>query len=477
MKPELTYRSGEKMFTPEYFKNKKALVIGAGKSGIAVANLLAGKGFRVFLSESASLDKVRDRLKDLDSSVETETGGHTDAVLSCGFAVKCPGLSHKNPVLIRLEQNGIPVFSEVEVALAFARSPHLLAVTGTNGKTTTSMMLGEIMKIHAATCGSAAFTVGNIGNPVAAAVCGEDTGSFITAELSSYQLEDSSFIKPEVSVILNITPDHLEHHGSMEAYIEAKKRIFLFQDKNCFCVLNHEDPICRKMSSDVPSEILWFSSSYNAEEHCEINAFIKNGLLVFRYGGKKYILNPPDLPGIHNMENALAAGLSALAAGAMPGEIQRAFDNFKPVEHRIEPAGTVKGIKFINDSKATNVDSVLVALKAMPAGKKTWLILGGRDKGAPYSPLVPLVMEKVKSIITTGEAAPVIEKELSSCVSCKRAADIYEACRIILASGKAGDTALFSPACSSFDCFKDYEDRGRRFKAYVKELADGERQN
>ena len=464
------------MFIPENFKEEKALVIGAGKSGIAAANLLAAKGFRVFLTENSPAEKVKDRLKELSPSVEIETGGHTDAVFSCGFAVKCPGLSHKNPLLLRLEQKGMPVFSEVEAALSFAKSPHLIAITGTNGKTTTTMLLGGIMKIHAAANGAEALTAGNIGNPVAAAVYGEAAGSFITAELSSYQLEDSSFIKPEVSVILNITPDHLEHHGSMEAYIAAKKRIFLFQDKNSFCVLNRRDMICRKIAEDVPSKVLWFSSSEKAESDNAINAFIKDGFLVFRNGGKKHTLKPPVLPGIHNMENAIAAGLAALAAGAKPQEIQQAFDAFRPVEHRIEPAGTVKGIKFINDSKATNVDSVIVALKAMPQEKTTWLILGGRDKGAPYSPLIPLIRERVKGMIIIGEAAPLIEKELASCAPYKKAADIYEACRMILACGKAGDMALFSPACSSFDQFKDYEDRGRRFKKYVKELSDGESQ-
>lgn len=460
------------MFNLFDFKGKKALIIGAGKSGVACANLLFSKGFEVFLTESQPEEKVKNRLAQLADGVKYETGGHTEAVLQCGFAIKCPGLPHNSPILAKLAEKNIPVFSETEIGLSFFENPRFFAITGTNGKTTTTMLLGSIMEKYAKSIGLNAFTAGNIGTPVSAAAMKYSKGLLLTAELSSYQLEDSTYIAPEIGAILNITPDHLEHHGSMEAYINAKKRIFKFQKPGNFCVMNREDGYCRQIAADMPDGVkaLWFSSGSDAGSDVNINAFIKCGKLCFRMDGKEILLVPPDLPGIHNMENAMAAGLMAIAAGVPDSIIQQAFDDFKPVEHRIEPAGEINGIKFINDSKATNVDSVLVALKAMPEGRKTWLILGGRDKGAPYSPLIPLIKEKAKGIMLIGEAADKIHAELGHISKCYKTGTVFDACRKILELGISGDIALFSPACSSFDQFADFEDRGRKFKEFLKEL-------
>ena len=465
------------MFRALDFKGKKALIIGAGKSGIACANLLFAKGFEVFLTESQPEEKVKDRLAQLSAGIQHETGGHTGAVLQCGFAVKCPGLSHNSPLLLKLAEHNIPVFSETEIGLSFIENPLFFAITGTNGKTTTTMLLGSIMEKYAASIGLNAFTAGNIGTPVSAAAMKYSKGLVLTAELSSYQLEDSTYIAPQIAAILNITPDHLEHHGSMDAYIEAKKRIFRFQKPGNFCIMNYEDEYCRSIAADIPAgaKALWFSSDTKAGHNGNLNAFIKDGKLALRNGGKEIMLTPPDLPGMHNMENAMAAGLMAMAAGVTEKIIQQAFGEFKPVEHRIEPAGEINGIKFINDSKATNVDSVLVALKAMPEGKKTWLILGGRDKGAPYSPLIHLIREKAKGIMLIGEAADKIYAELGQCSKCYKTGTVFDACRKILELGSSGDIALFSPACSSFDQFTDFEDRGRKFKEFIKEIQNDQK--
>lgn len=458
------------MFNALDFKGRKALIIGAGKSGIACANLLFSKGFDVFLTENKHEEKVKNRLAQLSAGISYETGGHTDAVLQCGFAVKCPGLPHDCPILAKLAENNIPVFSETEIGLSFIENPLFFAITGTNGKTTTTMLLGSIMARYAASAGLDSFTAGNIGTPVSSAAMRFSKDVILTAELSSYQLEDSTFIAPHIAAILNITPDHLEHHGSMDAYIEAKKRIFKFQKAEDFCVLNYEDGYCRKIAGDVPGKLLWFSSDTSADIGGKANAFIRDGKLAFRICGREILLTPPDIPGIHNMENAMAAGLVAIAAGVPDKIIQQAFDEFRPVEHRIEPAGTLCGIRFINDSKATNVDSVLVALKAMPEGKKTWLILGGRDKGAPYSPLIPLIREKAKGLMLIGEAADRIYSELGDCARCYKTGNVFDSCLKILELGRDGDIALFSPACSSFDQFADFEDRGRKFKEFLKGL-------
>lgn len=454
------------MFFPENFKGKKALVIGAGRSGVWCANLLASRGFRVLLTENRPRAQVRDRLKELRRGVEVEAGGHTNGVFSCGFAVKSPGLSHSNPLIVKLRRRGIPVFSEIETALAFSRSGELLAVTGTNGKTTTTMLLGEIMKRHLKAKRASARVCGNIGMPAAKVIAAARPGDAIVMEVSSYQLEDSSHIRPAASCILNITPDHIDHHKTMAAYIAAKARAFRFQRGTDFCVFNRDDGRCRLLARSAPSRALFFSST---KKGGGLNAWVEGGRIVFSFGGKKCRVTPPDLPGRHNLENAMCAGLMALSRGVSPEAIEKAFRAFKGVEHRIEPVRMLKGVSFVNDSKATNVDSTLVALKALGGRRNIWLILGGLDKGSPYAPLLPYIRSSVRRVLTIGSAAPRIEKELAGCplTACgDMAAAVSEAFR----NGEKGDIALLSPACASFDQFKDYEDRGRKFKALVRKL-------
>ena len=453
------------MFIPENFKGKRALVIGAGKSGVACANLLAAKGFDVLLTESRGAADVRDRLKALSRKVKVETGGHGKAAFACGFAVKSPGMSHANPLIKALKKNKIPVFSEIETALAFSKG-RLLAVTGTNGKTTTTVLLGEIMKAALRGKGRA-LVCGNVGTPAAevAARVGKDDA--VVMEVSSYQLEDSVHLKPAAACILNITPDHLDHHGSMAAYVKAKERVFKFQDKAACCVFNYEDKYCRDLAARCPSQTLFFSS---ARKGGKLSAWAEGGRIVFRKGKGKVALKPPALPGAHNLENAMCAALMALESGASPADVKKAFAAFKGVEHRIEPAGSVRGVAFVNDSKGTNVDSTVVALKALGKKKNVWLILGGQGKGLPYAPLLPLIRRSVKGVLTIGEDAPKIEAELVGAAPLITALTMENACREILELAGKGDLALFSPSCASFDQFRDFEDRGRKFKAFVKTL-------
>lgn len=454
-----------KRLNPKELKGKRALVIGAGKSGVACANLLAAKGFKVLLTEEKPAAAVKEKLKALKPSVKTETGGHTPEVFTCGFAVKSPGMSHANPLIVSLNQKRIPVFSEVEIALAFSAGK-LLAVTGTNGKTTTTILLGELMGEALRRRGRRALVCGNVGIPAALAAPKAGRGDCVVMEVSSYQLEDSSYLKPAAACLLNITPDHLDHHGSMAAYIKAKKKVFKFQDSKDCCVFNYEDLLCRKMAKRCPSRVLFFSSRRAAG----VNAWTENGKLHFKTAKAEFSIQPPDLPGAHNLENAMCAGLMALEAGAVPADLKKVFAAFKGVEHRIEPSGAVRGIRFINDSKGTNVDSTVVALKALGGSRNIWLILGGQDKGNPYAPLVPLIKKNVKGVLTIGAAAPKIERELAGASPIITALTMENACREILELGERGDIALFSPACASFDQFKDFEDRGRKFKAFVKKL-------
>ena len=454
-----------KRFIPTEFKGRRALVIGAGKSGAACANLLSAKGFKVLLTEAKPAAEVKEKLKGLVRTVKVETGGHTPEIFTCGFAVKSPGMSHANPLIVSLKKKHIPVFSEVEIALAFSAGK-LLAVTGTNGKTTTTILLGELMGEALRRSGGRALVCGNVGIPAALAAPKARKGDCVVMELSSYQLEDSSYLKPSAACLLNITPDHLDHHGSMAAYIGAKEKVFKFQEKRDCCVFNYEDPLCRKTAKRCPSRVLFFSSRRAAG----MNAWTEGGKLFFKTAKAAFSVLPPDLPGAHNLENAMCAGLMALESGAVPADLKKVFAAFKGVEHRIEPSGAVRGIRFVNDSKGTNVDSTVVALKALGGSRNIWLILGGQDKGNPYAPLLPLIKKNVKGVLTIGAAAPKIERELAGASPIITALTMENACREVLELGERGDIALFSPACASFDQFKDFEDRGRKFKAFVKKL-------
>ena len=458
------------MFIPEDFKNQKALVIGAGKSGVSCANLLASRGFKVLLSDTLSLTLLKTRLKGLREEVEIEAGGHTNRVMTCGFAVKSPGLPNSNPIIVDLKKNRIPVFSEIETALAFSRTPEVVAVTGTNGKTTTTVLLGEIMKRALITRRTKAWVCGNVGVPVAGIAGKAGACDTIVMEVSSYQLEDSSYLRPLTACILNITPDHLDHHKTMANYIKAKTKIFRFQKKEDACIFNYDDEYCRRYSRLCPSRKFFFSSS---QKGGALTAWAEEGAkIIFNWNGKKTAITPPLLPGRHNLENAMCAGLMALTRGVGLSDIQKTFSAFKGVEHRIEPAGQSRGITFINDSKSTNVDSTVVALRALGTERRNiWLILGGLDKGNPYAPLTPLINKSVKTVLTIGTAAPKIEKELRGAAPIINADTVAEAVTAATARGEKGDIVLLSPACASFDQFKDYEDRGRKFKALVKKLS------
>ncbi|HAH30959.1 MAG TPA: UDP-N-acetylmuramoyl-L-alanine--D-glutamate ligase [Elusimicrobia bacterium] len=456
------------MFNPENFKGQKALVIGAGKSGIACARLLSARGFSVLLSEAKQTAEVRDKIKDLGAKAKVETGGHSRDVFNCGFAVKSPGMPRSNPLIFSLEKRKIPVFSEVEIALAFSKAKKILAITGTNGKTTTTVLLGEIIKKHLSGTGARSLVCGNVGIPASALAQKARADDCMVMELSSYQLEDSSYLKPSVSCVLNITPDHLDHHGGMAGYIRAKEKVFKFQTKDDSCVLNHEDPRCRALARLCKAKTLYFSS---VRRGGGLKAYREsdNGL-VFKMNGKTFRLAAPALPGAHNIENAMCAGLMALAAGVKPETLKQVFEGFKGVEHRIETARTLNGVTFINDSKATNVDSTLVALKALGGGKNIHLILGGLDKGCPYSPLKSLLRKYVKEVLTIGAAAAKIQKELSGACLFTSSENLETAVKTARANAAAGDMVLLSPACASFDQFLDYEDRGRKFKELVRGL-------
>jgi UDP-N-acetylmuramoylalanine--D-glutamate ligase len=444
------------MFVPQKYRSKNCLIVGAGKSGMACASLLKDRinaGITVYDKKSLRLKGIRfvndENFKDIIDDID--------------FAVKSPGISNNNLIINELRKHKIPVFSEVEVALSFSKTKNIVMITGTNGKSTTTYLTYKIFNNYLKKHNAKAVLAGNIGKPVSTQVLKADKKDWIVIEISSYQLEDSTYLKPKIAAILNITPDHIEHHGSMEKYIEAKFKIFKYMDKNGYLIINNNDDILKGIKARN-TNILRFSIRKGKNNH------------IF-YDGKNIILaeknkefRPAKIQGEHNIENEMAAVLIALSAEISDDIIQQTLDKFKGLEHRIEFVREINGVLYINDSKGTNVDSTLIALKALGREKNIWLILGGTHKNAPYTPLIPYIKKYVKKIMAIGEATPIIKKDLCGTTDIITANTIDNALKFTKKYAAGGDIVLLSPACASFDQFKNFEDRGRKFKKLVKSL-------
>ncbi len=450
------------MFKAADFKGKKACVLGLGKTGTAAVNLLLKKGFKVFVSDSSLA------APDLPKKVEIELGVHTDRVLECDFIIKSPGIFPNTTILKKARAKKIPIFSEVEFAFSFLpKNVEVFAVTGTNGKTTTTMILGEILKEHCASQKKGkVFVLGNIGTPASSVIQEIKSGDFIAIEMSSYQLEDSSYFKPDAACVLNITEDHLDHHGSFKKYAEAKKKIFKFQTKAETAVINAADKNCQKIIKGIKAKVLSFATSPLKDMRSHV--FFDGDEIVFSSGER---LHPPALPGVHNVENAMAAALMAISRGVSADTVQKAFKKFKGAQHRIEKFLVYKGIACIDDSKGTNIDSTITALKAVGTDNKIWLILGGRDKGSSYEVMLPHLQRYCKKVLSIGECMPKIKKELKGEFPIVECGVLEEAVKHAFKNGKKDDVLLLSPACASFDQFRNYEERGKAFKQICRRLA------
>lgn len=450
------------MFRPTLWKGKKAGVLGLGKSGRAVATLLCAHDIPVLISEEVAVPHAQTFA--CPPAITVETGGHSSTLFACDFWVKSPGISPRAPILNEAKKRNIPVYSELEVALAFMpKNVRVFAVTGTNGKTTTTALLGEILKADSQAHGGKrnVWVCGNIGNPVSLCVHQMKAGDDVVIEVSSYQLEDSTYFHPQFACLLNITPDHLEHHGGMRNYIKAKGKVFKQQRAGDVFVINGTDVSCAQLSAKAKSRVMAFSTQ--PKHLLKTDVFFDGDELVFSDGHQ---LRPPRLKGIHNVENAMAAALMALSAGVSAQTIQQVFDRFEAMEHRIEQFAYHRGVTYVNDSKATNLDSTVTALKSFDKCKNIWLILGGRDKGASYEVLLPYLKEYCKQVLTIGEAMEKIERELPG-YPVMRCYTLDKAVDAAMAGAKRGDVVLLSPACASFDQFKSYEDRGKVFKRLV----------
>jgi UDP-N-acetylmuramoylalanine--D-glutamate ligase len=450
-------------------KNKKIGLIGLGISNLHLANYLINNTDKVFITEELPKEKIETQISKLDPRVEYECGGHTEKILTCDLVIRSPGIPRDNFLLKQIINKGIPVFTEIELAYQILKQkikkePIILAVTGTNGKTTTVSLLGNICKNYKKT-----VVCGNIGEPFIKFVDDIDEETIIVIEVSSYQLEDIIEFKPHIGCILNITEDHLEHHKSIQNYIDAKFNLFKNQDNKNFAVLNYDDENIKKSVNKIKkSNILFFSTK----------TFINNGAWLDKKNSKVVINSNFDnshikiettLLGEHNLENIAAAVCCSRLLNIPIYIIEDTIRNFKGVEHRLEFVRKINNVVFINDSKSTNVDSTFVALKSFV--QPIHLILGGRDKGAPYTPLIPLIEQKVKTILLIGEATEVIYNQLKNInLPIYKCETLENAVKKAYEIAKPGDIVLLSPACSSFDQFKNFEHRGKVFKQLVNSL-------
>ena len=443
---------------------KRALVVGLGKSGVASALFMKAHGARVTVSDTKSGDELRNEIPVLlDHGIAVETGGHGERTFSNqDLIVVSPGVPVDAPPLVQARSHGETVIGEIELASQFLPGP-IVAITGSNGKTTTTTLTGEIL----AAAGMPVLVGGNIGTPAISLAERAKPETIIVLEISSFQLETIQTFRPKVAVILNITPDHLDRHRTFEIYTDAKARIFENQQASDFAVLNADDPTCVAMGKRTRSQVFWFSRQKEVEQ----GAWVRDGNIVFRDAkGQLEILQVSEIPlkGAHNLENVLAAACAGILMGCAPHKIRQAVQNFKAVEHRLEFTATINGVDYYNDSKATNVDATIKALESFPAN--IHLILGGKDKSSDYTVLNDLIRQRVKRIYTIGAAAAKIESQVKD-AEVVHAETLENAIRKAHASAKRGDIVLLAPACASFDQFKSYEHRGRVFKEVVKGLS------
>ena len=474
-------------------KNKRVLVVGLGKSGIAAALFLKERGARVTVSDTRSAKELGQEIpRLLEAGVMVESGGHGLLTFRRqDLIVVSPGVPLETPEVAQAAALGTPVIGELELAARFLQG-RVVAITGSNGKTTTTTLVGKIF----AEAGLETLVGGNIGLPVvelvaASAKATADSsaslrndnkeglridgvsggGVWSVLEVSSFQLETVEEFRPEIAVVLNITPDHLDRHKTFERYAAAKAKITGRQTASDFLVLNAEDKATQMLAAKTQAQVFWFSGARQIKQ----GAFVHGESVFFlpKEGGRpEPVLPVAEIPlkGAHNVENVLAAVCAARLAGIASESIRASVASFKAVEHRLEWVRTVRGVEFYNDSKATNVDATAKALASFAGG--VHLILGGKDKDSNYAELAPLLRERVACVYTIGSAAEKIARQLAGVVKMESAETLARAVADAAAGAESGDTVLLAPACSSFDQFENYEHRGRVFRELVMALTE-----
>ena len=444
---------------------KQVLVVGLARTGIATALFCAARGARVTATEERPESQIAETAAKLRAAgVTLELGGHqTQTFVQQDLIVPSPGVPPTMPALAAARVIGIPVWSEIELAWRFLRG-RLVCITGSNGKTTTTSLTGHILE----TAGLPVQVAGNIGTPLISRVDVSSDAGFTVVEASSFQLESIAAFRPDVAVLLNVTPDHLDRHGSFETYGRSKARIFENQTEEDAAVLNADDAGARKYAPSRPP-VFWFSRQDRVDTGC----FLRDDEIVFRRDGVETVLlrrRDIGLRGDHNVENVLAAAAAATLAGVEPAAIVEGVRSFAGVEHRIEFVAAISGVEYFNDSKATNVDATLKALDAFP--NNLLVILGGKDKGSDYTILRKSLRQHARMVLLIGAAAEKIESQLGGVVPVERAGTMSRAVKLAEERARPGDTVLLAPACASFDQFESYEHRGRVFKQLVRGLAE-----
>ena len=448
-------------------QGKKVLVFGSGISGIGAAKLLEAVGARVVLYDGNEKLKKEELQKKLPkgSACEIVLGELSGEVISTlDLAVMSPGVPLDIAPVERMQAAGVPVWGEVELAYRMGEGT-VLAITGTNGKTTTTALLGEIMKAYA----NSVFVVGNIGNPYTEAALSMNEDSYTVAEISSFQLETTHTFAPKVSAILNITEDHLNRHHTMKEYIRVKELIAANQTKDDFCILNYEDEELRRFAEHCPATVVFFSS----ERKLEKGVYLDGTRIVLKTDAEEVELVRTEelkLLGQHHYENVMAAAAMAYCAGVPKEVIRKAASAFRAVAHRIEFVEEIHGVAYYNDSKGTNPDAAIKGIQAM--NRPTFLIGGGYDKESSYEEWIQAFEGKVKELVLIGQTREKIEKAAHACgfYHTILADSLEEAVKICAEKAQKGDAVLLSPACASWGQFDNYEQRGDKFKEYVRSM-------
>ncbi len=448
-------------------KGKKVLVVGAARSGEAAAELLLKHAARVTLTDTKPEAELESSLSPLrKEGVEVENGGHRlETFLNSELIILSPGIPLTIEPLQEAMRRGIPVISEVELAYHFLKGK-VIGVTGSNGKSTTATLIGYVLNRG----GFRAVVAGNIGNPLCGVVNNKGV-DYYAVELSSFQLETIVAFRPYISILLNITPDHLDRYPSFQDYIRAKERIFENQTDHDYAILNADDPLSQPLIKRLSLKTFLFSRQKKLEGR---GIFLKGDLMIYQNGEDGEIIKTDEIGirGSHNLENAMAAAAVGILCGVEPRIIADSLRSFRGLEHRLEYVTTVKGVAFYNDSKATNIGAVYKSLESFPGS--IILLLGGRDKGGDFTRLRELVRERVKLILVIGEARDKITASLRGTAPLLPCRDMREAVETGFSRGEAGDVFLLAPGCTSFDMFADFEERGRIFKQEVNRLQQRE---
>ena len=446
-------------------REKNVLVVGFERTGEALCRFLLDRGARVRVTEKKPAEAFGGRIEAFAGrGVAFETGGHrAESFLAADLIVPSPGVPPL-PEILAAREKGVPVLAEIELAYRFLRG-RIVGVTGSNGKSTTVTLLHKILRDG----GLRSRLAGNIGTPLVSFVAKSRDDDIYVTEISSFQLEYTERFTPDLAAVLNVSENHIDWHGTFESYVAAKTKLVLRQGPEARAILNRDDARVWGLAGAAAARVYGFSRKRRLAR----GAFVDGGWIVVRDGGTERLLPVASirLPGAHNLENVLAAALAGRLLGVPAASIRRSVRDFRGLEHRLEDAGRVGGVRFVNDSKATTVDATRKALASFD--RPIVLVLGGRGKGGDFAPLRAAVRKGVRTVVLVGEAADKIEAALGGAVPVVRASTYREVVRAAFAAARRGDVVLLAPACTSWDMFRNFEERGRTFKAEVRRLAAG----